>query len=54
MHSSLEERWGIGEAKVHDARDIGALWGFERSFVLVFFRDTDIVVTPADVKLREE
>ena len=51
MHGSLEERWGIGEAEVHDAWDVGALWGFERSFVLVFFCDADVVVAPADIKL---
>jgi hypothetical protein len=51
MHGSLEERWGIGETEVHDVWDVGALWGFECGFVLVFFRDADVIVAPADIEL---
>jgi hypothetical protein len=51
VHGLLEERWGVGEAEVHDPRDVGPLWGFERGLVLIFFRDADVVVAPADVEL---
>jgi hypothetical protein len=51
VHGSLEEGWGIGKAEIHDAWDVGALWGFKRCFMLVFFRDADIVIAPADIEL---
>jgi hypothetical protein len=51
MHGLLEERWGVGEAKVHDTWDVGALWGFERSFMLVFFCDADVIVALMDIEL---
>jgi hypothetical protein len=51
VHSSLEERGGIGEAEVHNPRYLGALWGFECCFVLIFLRDANVVIAPSDIEL---
>ena len=53
MHSSLEEWWGICKPKIHDARNIGAKGGFESSLMLIFFCNSDIVISPMYIKLGD-
>ena len=54
MHGSLKERGCIGESEIHDTGHVGALRRFERRLVLIFFRNSDVIVSPPYVKFGEE
>ena len=51
MHGALEEWRCICQSEVHDTQNIRPFRGLEGRFVLVFFLDADIVVSPPDIKL---
>jgi hypothetical protein len=53
-HSSAEGGGGIGETEKHDARLKESKGGFEGGFMLVFFSDADVFVSPPDVEFGEE
>ena len=49
----LKHGWGICKSEVHDIWLEEAVFRLERCFVLVSF-DTDIVVSPSDIKFSED
>jgi hypothetical protein len=53
-HSSAESGGGVGETEKHNARLKESNGSFEGGFVLVFFSDADIFVSPPDVEFGEE
>ena len=53
MHEPLEERWRIGEPKVHYLWQVCPVTHFKGSLPLVFLYYPDVVVPPSDVKLGE-
>ena len=54
VHHSLEEGWRVHQAKIHDLRDESPVFCFKHHLVLVFFCNSDVVVSPSYVELREE
>ena len=54
VHHSLEERWHVHQAKIHDLRDESSILCFEHRFVLVLLCNSDIIISPLYVELREE
>src|SRR5882762_5540340 len=53
IHKGLEGRWCVTKAEGHDEWFKEAKGAFEGCFPFVTFANTDVIVTPADVKLCE-
>jgi hypothetical protein len=53
VHKGLEGRWCVTKAEGHDKWFVKAERALEGRFPFVTFADTDVIVTPADVKLCE-
>ena len=54
MHHSLKERRRVFKAEVHYLRNEHPMLHLKRRFVLVFLCDSNIIISPADIKLGEE
>ncbi|KIJ60822.1 hypothetical protein HYDPIDRAFT_97867, partial [Hydnomerulius pinastri MD-312] len=54
IHHRLERCWGVGKAEEHDRRFEEPAVSPEGGLPFVSFFDTDIVVSPAYVKLGED
>ena len=50
VHHPLEEGRHVHQAKIHDLRDKSPVFCLERRLVLIFFCNSDVVVSPAYVK----
>jgi hypothetical protein len=54
VHSFLEHRRGVCQAKVHNIWLVQAIRRLERGFMAVFGFDLDVIVAPSNVKCSEE
>ena len=54
VHECLKGRRGITEAKEHYGGFIESERGDERCLPLVFLSNTNVVITPSDIKLGEQ
>src|SRR6266567_4235606 len=54
VHHSLESGRGVPQTKIHYHWFVLSQWCFERSFELVTFFYSDVMVPPSDVKLGEQ
>jgi hypothetical protein len=54
MHGPLKESRGVAQSKVHHSGMVRSKAGFYRSFVLILWCDSDIIVAPLDVHFGEE
>jgi len=54
VHHCLEGSGRVGQAEEHHRRFKEAFASLECSFVLIAFLDTNVIISPANVKLREE
>ena len=54
VHKRLERGWGIAEPEEHNCGFKESERGDERSLPLVRFPNSDVVVSPADVKFGEQ
>jgi hypothetical protein len=53
IHHRLERGWGIGESEEHYCWFKESLVGFERGFPLISVLDTNVVVSPSNIKFGE-
>ena len=54
VHKGLERRWCVAKPKEHYCWFKKSQGGDKGSFPLVFFMNTDVVISPPDVKFCEE
>ena len=54
VHHCLESRRGVSETEEHDEGFEKAAIGTKRCLPLVTFLDPDVLITPADIDLRED
>jgi len=54
IHHRLKSGWGVSQAEEHYRQFEETLASFESGFIFVAFLDVDVVVSPANVKLRKE
>ena len=54
VHHGLKGGWGVGEAEEHNHRFEESSICFEGGLPLVAIADSNIVVSPSDIKLHKE
>ena len=54
VHIGLEGGWGVAESKEHNCGFIERKRGGEGCFLMVFWSDEDIIISPTDIEFGED